>query len=220
MPDIKTIAIIEATSEMGSAIARSLSKSSKHRLLLMSDDHSTLEELRKEIGAYKSGNDVFTMSCAREASWEADIIIIAEETCSNDKTVADKIRDVAIGKIVIRTSNQILDCFHRHVECGTSAAEELQKLLPHSKVVKAFYTMFPSDVTSRATNGKSVDVIIAGNDRAAVETTSEVVTRAGFSSMVLGDLTVSRELGQIRVKLIQHELREYNWLGVGRHFYT
>lgn len=218
MSDIKTIAIIEATSEMGSAVARSLSKSPKYRLLLMADDETRLDALRAEIGAYRSDDEVFAMTCAREASWEADIIIISTSG-SGERNVADKIRDVAIGKIVISTSNPIVDTYYNPDQMGnTSAAEELQKLLPHSKVVKAFNTMFPNDFISKTVNGRRVDVFIAGNSGDAIETASEVVTRAGFNPIPVGDLAVSRELEQTRVKLIQHTLRAYDWLGIGRHF--
>lgn len=212
MSDIKTIAIIEATSEMGSAIARSLSKSPKYRLLLMSDDEIRLDELRTEIGAYKSDDEVFAMTCAREASWEADIIIIAT-SCAGERTVADKIRDVAMGKIVISTSNPITDAYYNIERMGdTSAAEALQKLLPHSKVVKAFNTMFPNDFASTTVDGKRVEVSIAGNSGDALETASELVNRAGFNPILVGDLAVSRELEQTRVKFIQHKLREYDGL--------
>jgi predicted dinucleotide-binding enzyme len=218
MPDIKTIAIIEATSEMGAGLARVLSKSPKYRLLLMSDDHARLEELRAEIGAYKSEDALWIMTCAREASWEADIIVIATPG-SQHRIVADKVRDVAIGKVVISTSNPIIDAYYTLDKSGdTSAAEDLQKLLPHSKVVKAFNTMFPRDLMSRVANGKPVDVHIAGDNGDAIETASEVVTRAGFNPVVVGNLAVSRELERSRVNLILRKLKEYEWLGVARYY--
>lgn len=218
MADTKTIAIIDATSEMGAAITRSLSVSSNLRLLLMSDDHAKLEELKVEVGAHKSANDVFTMTCAREASWEADIIIITMQ-CSDEKQIADKIRDVTIGKIVISTTNPIIDAYYNPEKSeNTSAAERRQKLLPQAKVVKAFNTMFPNDFTLRADNDKAVDVFIAGNSGEAVHTTSEVIERAGFNAIVVGDLAVSSALEHSRLKLIQYKIKEYDWLGIGKYF--
>jgi len=218
MPDIKTIAIIEATSGMGAGLARILSKSSRYRLLLMSDDQARLEKLRMEIGAYKSKDALCTMTCAREASWEADIIVIATPGAQH-RNVADKVRDVAIGKVVISTSNPIVDAYYTlDKSADTSVAEDLQKLLPHSKVVKAFNTMFPHDLISRVVNGKPVDVHIAGNNGDAIETASEVVTRAGFNPVLVGNLAVSRELERSRVNLILRKLKEYEWLGVARYY--
>lgn len=214
----KTIAIIEATSEMGSAITRSLSKSPKLRLLLVSDDHSRLRELRTEIAAYKSDDEVCATGCAREAPWAADIIVVATRNL-DEKSVADKIRDFANGKVVISTSNPMVDAYYNcHRFENTSAAEELQNLLPLSKVVKAFNTMVPNDFTAQHDNEKLADVFISGDSNDAVETVSEVVTSAGFNSVVVGDLAVSRELERTRVKLILHKLKEYNWLGIGRHY--
>jgi predicted dinucleotide-binding enzyme len=218
MPDIKTIAIIEATSGVGTGLARILSRSPRYRLLLMSDDHATLEALRAEIDVYKSEDYLCTMTCAREAAWEADIIVIAIQG-SQHRIVADKVRDVAIGKVVISTSNPIVDAYYTlDKSAEMSAAEDLQKLLPHSKVVKAFNTMFPRDFISQVVNGKPVDVHIAGNHGDAIETVSEVVTHAGFNPVVIGNLAISREFERSRVNLILRKLKEYEWLGVARNY--
>ncbi len=217
MADIKSIAIIEATSAIGSGLARILSKSPRYRLLLMSDDHAALEGLRSEVGAYKLGDELCAMTCAREAAWEADIILIA--ATGSQSVVADKVRDVAIGKVVISTSNPIVDAYYNREKSGdTSAAEELQKLLPYSKVAKAFNTMFPRDITSQSANVKPVDVHVAGNSSDAIETASELVTRAGFNPVVVGTLAVSRELERSRVNLILRKVKEYEWLGVARYY--
>jgi 8-hydroxy-5-deazaflavin:NADPH oxidoreductase len=98
MTTIKTIAIVGATGNMGSAIAKSLSKNSSFRLLLMSNNHDKLEDLK--LSLEKSGTDVISLNCAKEASWEADIIIVATPY-EAEKEVAERIREVASGKIVI-----------------------------------------------------------------------------------------------------------------------
>ncbi|HET9054539.1 MAG TPA: NAD(P)-binding domain-containing protein, partial [Cyclobacteriaceae bacterium] len=77
MAAVKTIAIIGATGNMGSAIAKSLVKKGDYRLLLMSDEHDKLAGLKSVIEQSSAKTEVFSMSCARDASWEADIIILA-----------------------------------------------------------------------------------------------------------------------------------------------
>jgi predicted dinucleotide-binding enzyme len=47
--------------------------------------------------------DVEAIDCQRDASWEADIIVIAVPDNSL-KELTDRIKDVAIGKIVISLS--------------------------------------------------------------------------------------------------------------------
>ncbi|MEO8765350.1 MAG: NAD(P)-binding domain-containing protein, partial [Ginsengibacter sp.] len=142
----KTIAIIGATGKMGSAIAKSLSVSS-NRILLFGKDSLKLTSLRHEIKAINPKADIEIIGCPTDACWEADIIIPAVQF-SAEREVAEKIKSVATGKIVISITNPV-NSTHDGLLTGpaTSAAEELQKLLPHSKVVKAFNTSFAGDFT-------------------------------------------------------------------------
>jgi predicted dinucleotide-binding enzyme len=95
----------------------------------------------------------------------------------------------------------------------TSAAEELQKLLPKSKVVKAFNTTFAADFTHPVIDGKQVDSFIAGDDSTSVKTVSEMIKTAGFNPIVAGRLQVSRTLENMQLLLMQLGLKyNYNWL--------
>lgn len=212
MTTTKTIAIVGATGNMGSAIAKSLAKSGTYRLLLMATEQDKLVTLKTEL-AKSTKAEVFTISCAREASWEADIIIVATPY-EAEKEVADKIREVATGKIVISISNPLNSSYNDLVTSShTSAAEELQKLLPYSKVIKTFNTTFAADFITPLIDGKTADAFIAGNNGDAVETVSEVVKAAGFNPIVAGDLSVSRTLERMQLLLIQLAMKNnYNWL--------
>jgi predicted dinucleotide-binding enzyme len=76
---------------------------------------------------------------------------------------------------------------------GTSAAEESQKMLPHARVIKAFYTTFVADFDSPLIDGNT-DAFIAGNHADAINIVSDVVRTAGFNPVPVGDLTLSRTL--------------------------
>jgi 8-hydroxy-5-deazaflavin:NADPH oxidoreductase len=211
MTTIKTIAIVGATGNMGSAIAKSLSKNSSFRLLLMSNNHDKLEDLK--LSLEKSGTDVISLNCAKEASWEADIIIVATPY-EAEKEVAERIREVASGKIVISISNPLNSAYDNLVTSpDTSAAEELQKLLPNSKVVKTFNTTFAATFITPFIDGKTADAFVAGNNSDAVDTVAEIVKSAGFNPVIAGDLTVSRTLERMQLLLIQLNMKyNYNWL--------
>jgi 8-hydroxy-5-deazaflavin:NADPH oxidoreductase len=213
MATVKTIAIVGATGNMGSAIAKSLFKKGNYRLLLMSDEPDKLDGLKVQLEEANTGTEIYSMSCAREASWEADIIIVATPY-EAEREVAEKIREVAVGKIVISISNPLNRSYNDLVTSpDTSAAEELQKLLPDSKVVKTFNTTFAADFISPIIDGKTADAFIAGNNGDAVETVSEIVKTAGFNPVVAGDLTVSRTLERMQLMLIQLGMKNnYNWL--------
>lgn len=208
----QTIAIIGASGSMGTAISKSLSKGN-YRLLLFTDDKAKLKNLEKEIIHAHPSADVESINCSYTASWEADVIIVAAPFAA-EKEIAGKIREVANQKIVVSIANPLNDSFDGLVTApDTSAAEELQKLLPHSKVVKAFNTTFASDFAQPVIDGKQVDAFIAGNDSDALETVKELVQTAGFNPIVAGDLSVSRTLEQMQLLLIQLNMKyNYNWL--------
>jgi len=208
----QTIAIIGASGNMGSAISKSLSKGS-YRLLLCSDEGGKVQSVVDEIKNSNSSADVEVMNCSMEASWEADIIIVAVPYAA-EKEVAAKIKEVANQKIVISISNPLNQTFDGLATApDTSAAEELQKLLPNSKVVKAFNTTFAADFATPVIDGKQVDAFIAGNDEEGLQTVSELVSTAGFNPIIAGDLTVSRTLENMQLLLIQLGMKyNYNWL--------
>lgn len=208
-----TIAIVGATGSMGSAIARSLSRSTDYRLLLMANDQEKLAQLKVEIEERSSQAETFTINCPKEASWEADIIILATPY-EAEEPVAERIREVATGKIVISISNPLNGSYNDLVTApDTSAAEELQKRLPNSIVVKAFNTTFAHDFNSPIIGGKTADAFIAGNNVDAINTVSEIVRAVGFNPVVAGDLSASRTLERMQLMLIQLSTRNnYNWL--------
>ncbi|NTS42953.1 NAD(P)-binding domain-containing protein [Flavisolibacter sp. BT320] len=208
----QTIAIIGATGSMGSALAKSLAKGN-YRLLLKSNKAEALKELVAEIKKETPAADIEGMACPREAGWEADVIIPAVPFEAQAE-VAERIREVANQKIVISLANPLNETYTGMVTPGdTSAAEELQKLLPHAKVIKAFNTTFAADFASPVINGQQVDAFIAGNAKDALETVSELVQTAGFNPIVSGDLTASRMLESMQLHLIQLSMKyNYNWL--------
>jgi NADPH-dependent F420 reductase len=208
----QTVAIIGATGNMGSAISKSLSKGN-YRLLLKGNNQQKLNALVDEI---KSGNElaqVEAMACPKEAGWEADIIILAVPF-NAEKEIVAKIKDVANQKIIISIANPLNDTFDGMVTpADTSAAEELQKLLPNSKVVKAFNTTFAADFATPVIDDRQADSFIAGDDSEAVEIVSEMVSTAGFNPILTGNLEVSRTLENMQLLLIRLGMKyNYNWL--------
>lgn len=207
----QTIAVIGATGNMGAAISKSLAKGN-YRLLLRANDSEKLQVVMDDIKAATASADVEAIACPVDACWEADIIIAAVPYGA-EKEVAEKIREVANQKIVISIANPLNETYNGLVTApDTSAAEELQKLLPHSKVVKAFNTTFAADFAAPVIDGKQVDAFIAGNDEEAVQHVSELVRTAGFNPIIAGDLSVSRTLENMQLLLIQLGMKyNYNW---------
>lgn len=212
MKTIQTIAIIGASGSMGAAISKSLAKGN-YRLLLCANDLGKVQTVAKDIKSSQPAASVEAVDCSVDASWEADIIIVAVPYAA-EKEVAEKIKEVANQKIVISIANPLNETYDGVVTApDTSAAEELQKLVPNAKVIKAFNTTFAADFANPVINGKQADAFIAGNDAEALETVSELVSTAGFNPIVAGDLAVSGTLERMQLLLIQINMKyNYNWL--------
>ncbi len=120
----QTIAVIGASGNMGAAISKTLAKGN-NRLLLFASEKDKVEILAKEIIDSTASAEVEVLECPTDASWEADIIILSVPNQA-EKEIAEKIREVANQKVVISLTNPY-----------NSSVEELQKLFPNSKVIKA-----------------------------------------------------------------------------------
>ncbi len=212
MPAVNTIAVIGATEKAGAAIVRKLAKNS-FRLLLIANEHDKAVLLKTDIENEGAKAELFVMGCAREASWEADIIILATP-CESEKEVAEKIRPVATGKVVISICHPL----GRHFKgvatsSGRSAAEELQKLLPYSKIVKTFTTTSAAGLLSPVIDGKDTELFIAGNSGDAVDAVAVLMRSIGFHPVVVGDLTISGTLETMQPEVITLALENrYAWL--------
>ena len=205
----QTIAIIGASGKMGAAISKSLAKGN-YNLLLFSESVTQVQELVVQIKQLHPEAEVEAMQCAKQASWEADIIIAAVHY-ADQASVAEKIREVANQKIVISISNpRNATVDGLVIEAASSAAEELQMLLPNAKVVKAFNTTFAQSFSEPHIGGQPIDAFIAGNDEDALEIVSELVSTAGFNPVIAGDLSVSKTLENMHLLMIRLNMK-YNF---------
>jgi hypothetical protein len=194
------IAIIGAAEKMGSTLAGIFAQANQ-RLVLVDTESEDFFSLVNQLRTNFPGALIEMQTCAKEASWEADIIILASAD-QNFKEIAERIKEVAIGKIVISVSN-IISTAHGADE--PSAAEELQQLLPYSRVIKTFNAMMASDFISSAIDGSALDIFIAGNNGDAVAAVEALVKAVGFHPVIVGDLSVSRKLERVISQLsIKH----------------
>jgi predicted dinucleotide-binding enzyme len=99
------------------------------------------------------------------------------------------------GKIVIDVSNPVTpDYMNLTLGYSTSAAEEIQRAAPGSKVVKAFNTVFATLFDLPSGEISKVPVFVAGDDVEAVTTVADLASTAGFKVERSGALEASRLL--------------------------
>ncbi len=93
------------------------------------------------------------------------------------------------GKVVVDSSNPINDDFTGLATApGTSGAEEIQKLAPNARVVKAFNTVFAPNVIAGSKNGHQLDLFVAADDADAKAAVAEFGDKTGFRVIDIGAL--------------------------------
>ena len=101
------------------------------------------------------------------------------------------------GKIVVDVTNPVApDWSPLRLGEENSGAEEIARLLPRSRVVKAFNTIFADVMTPEklTRDGQRVTCFVAGNDQDARNAVAELADSAGFGALDVGTLPAARHL--------------------------
>lgn len=133
---------------------------------------------------------------------DADIVILS--------TVYDAAAEIAdqvdfAGKIVIDVSNPVTADFSA-LQLGheSSAAEEVARLMPGAKVVKAFNTIFASHYASGLKiNGTPLQTFVASDDETARDTVKTLAAEIGLEPRDAGPLKNARYLEPLGFMNIQ-----------------
>ena len=147
---------------------------------------------------------------------EGDIVVLALYF-EPAKEVAMHYGDTLSGKTVVEISNpvnmQTGDSLE--VEPGTSAAEEVARLLPGARVVKAFNTTFASTLAEGSAKGMPLDVFIASDSEPARNEVAAFVAAAGLRPLQVGALRHARELEGMQLLVIGLQMNPayetFNW---------
>jgi predicted dinucleotide-binding enzyme len=102
------------------------------------------------------------------------------------------------GKIVIDTSNPYPERDGRIAEDARKDPGGMgvfvSRLLPGARVIRAFNTIYYEDLKNTVNRkGEKIGVPIAGDDQEGLETTLELVERAGLDPVVVGGLSTAKQ---------------------------
>jgi NADPH-dependent F420 reductase len=143
--------------------------------------------------ATRIGNGIASAGLA-EAAGKADLVVLAVPF----DAAADVIRaagDLSGKTLVDITNPMTADYSALTIGHTTSAAEEIQKLSPGAKVVKAFNTVFASVLQAGGkVAGRPVTVFVAGDDADARRSVSDLAASAGLVPLETGGLASARYL--------------------------
>lgn len=126
---------------------------------------------------------------------EGDVIVLAVPYAALREIVASY-GDQFAGKAVVDISNPVdFSTFDSLVvPAGTSAAAELQKLVPAARVVKAFNTNFAATLASGTVGDAVTTVLMAGDDADAKAALAALISAGGLGVVDAGSLARAHEL--------------------------
>ncbi len=188
-------------------------------------------------GFIATGHQVMMGSRSAEHP-EAQAWVLKEGTAASTGTFADAARfgDIAVfatkgmehpavttaagvasfaGKLVIDATNP-LDNSRGYADLGIkgedSGGEQLQRLLPDAKVVKAFNIVTSSLMFRPQLPGGPPTMLIAGNDAAAKEMVSSILKDFGWPSIDLGPIRSARWLEGMCMAWVMAGMARGNWV--------
>ncbi len=145
------------------------------------------------------GNDA---GAVREAAAWAEVVVLAVPFGAIDSVV--KMAGEALsGKTVVDVTNAIDGSMNLAVGFTTSGAEELQKKLPKSRVVKAFNTVFAQHMDTGRLGDKPLTAFVASDDATAKATVVGLAREIGFDAVDAGPLKNARLLEPLAYLNIQ-----------------
>lgn len=124
----------------------------------------------------------------------SDVVVLAV-WYPGTQDLARQIRDQLAGKVVVDVSNPLNETYSGLAIAGnTSAAEELAHLLPGSRVVKAFNTIFAPTLVQGQVAGQPLDVLVAGDDPHAKRVIIDLANDGDLRGIDAGPLERARQL--------------------------
>ena len=144
-----------------------------------------------------------------------DIVVLAVPYPAVADVIAQRGEQLA-GKIVVDITNPLnFETFDSLVvPADGSAAAEIARALPGSRVLKAFNTTFAGTLAAGTVGPLTTTVLIAGDDAGAKSALAAVVTSGGLKAIDAGSLKRARELeavGFLQLTLAASE--KVSWTG-------
>lgn len=126
---------------------------------------------------------------------EDDVLVLAVPYDAVE-SIADQYSSGLSGKVVVDITNPVdWTSFDRLVTPpDSSAAEEIDRLIPEAAVVKAFNTTFAGTLVDGEVAGQPLDVFVASDDPDAKQKISGLIEAGGLRPVDAGPLRRARQL--------------------------
>ena len=177
------------------------------------------------MGAREANNDKATAWAARaeghasigtfaDAAAFGDIVVLATLGTAVQQVLQPDVVHACLNKLVIDTTNP-LDYSRGEprlaVDPTESDGEPVQRLLPSSKVVKAFNTVGNALMFRPSLPGGPPDMFICGNDDGAKERVTALLVDFGWKTIDLGGIESARYLEVMCMVWVKFGLLSKSW---------
>jgi predicted dinucleotide-binding enzyme len=129
-------------------------------------------------------------------------LIIMAVPYSEVRNVAKDITGFVEGKVVVDVTNALGPGMSPLLGSDTSAAEEVQKLFPKSRVVKAFNYVFAQNMETGKFGKEALTAFVAGDDADAKKKVMLLAKQIGFEPVDAGPIATSRYLEAMAILII------------------
>ena len=198
------VAIIGA-GNVGKALGTSITRAG-HDVTISASTPESAQQAATAVGAHPAATNTAAVA-------DAELVILAVPYATAGSAVAAEIRDAVAGKTVVDVTNPIKPNFSG-LAASTSAAEELQELLPEASVIKAFNTIF---ATNQANPSSDIDGYVAGDDDKAKQRVMSLVESMGFAPVDVGPLSSARHLeGMAFINIGLNAANGWSWTSAWR----
>jgi predicted dinucleotide-binding enzyme len=162
-----------------------------HQVEIVDRDPADAQQLAEDLGGSAAALDP-------GAPFGGEVVVFAVYY-PGIKDAVGQYADQLAGKAVVDITNPIdTQTWDRlATPPGTSSAEEVQQLVPQgTPVVKAFNTTFAGTLVAGEVS-QQLDVLIAGDDAAAKQKLSQLVSDGGLRPIDVGPLSRAQQLEQL-----------------------
>ncbi len=191
------IAII-GTGTVGNALVKGFSKG-KHEIRMGSRDPSKAKPSTVPIKPQKE-----------VVEW-AELVALAIPHSATEESIKAIGPGLFKGKMLLDVTNALGPGMELAIGCTTSAAEEIARLTPGAKVVKAFNTVFAPNQSTGNIGGQKLTLFVASDDKTAKEAVMQLGKEIGFEPVDAGPLKSARYLEPMGIEIIKLGLQ----LGMG-----
>lgn len=151
-----------------------------------------------------------------EAAAFGDVIVLATLGVGTEDAIRLAGVENFAGKVVIDATNP-LDFSggmppRLYVGTTDSLGEQVQRWLPHSKVVKAFNTVGNAHMVNPQFPGGPPTMFLCGNDGDAKTLVSQICQHFGWETLDIGGIEGSRYLEPMCLVWVLHGIRSGSWM--------